>query len=328
MQEEWRPPRPQRLLDQVRWALRLRRYSRRTERSYVGWIRRYILHHDKRHPSDLGKQHVEGFLTYLAVERKVAASTQNQALCAIVFLYRQVLEMEAPWIDDAVRAKRPVRVPVVLSRREVGALLAEMPPPALLCAQLLYGSGLRLLECLRLRVQDVDFDRRCVTVRSGKGDKDRITMLPEEVVPALVAHLERRRVLHRADLEQHVGAVALPHALARKYPRAATSWEWQFVFPAMRLYADRETGEARRHHLHESVVQRAVKRAVRAAGIRKRATCHTLQHSFATHLLESGVDIRTIQELLGHKDVSTTMIYTHVARLGGRGARSPLDGLE
>ena len=320
--------RPPRLLDQVRWACRVRHYSRRTERAYVGWVRQYVLFCDKRHPRSLGKMHLEAFLTHLAVSRQVAASTQNQALSAIVFLYRHVLEMEAPWVDDAVRAKRPERVPAVLSKREVSALLAQMRPPTLLCAQLLYGSGLRLMECLRLRVKDLDVERRGIVVQQAKGGKSRQTMLPDDAVPGLREHLRSRRDTHLQDLARNVGAAPLPDALARKYPRAANSWRWQFVFPASSLSADPETGEVRRHHLHHSAVQRAVKRAVRAAGIEKRATCHTLRHSFATHLLEAGADIRTIQELLGHKDVSMTMIYTHVARQGSRGALSPLDRLD
>ena len=314
-----------RLLDQMRHTIRARHYSHRTERVYVSWVRQFILFHGKTHPAKMGKTHVESFLTYLAVKRKVAASTQTQALCAIVFLYRHVLERKMPWLDDVVRAKRPRRLPVVLSREEVAAVLREMDPPALLCAQLMYGSGLRLMESLRLRVKDVDFGQHQVVVRGGKGDKDRVTVLPDALVAPLNQHLAARKAQHERDLVRHCGSVYLPHALARKYPGAPTEWAWQYVFASSRLSPDPETGEIRRHHLDERHIQRCVTRAVRKTGIHKRATCHTLRHSFATHMLEAGADIRTIQELLGHKDVSTTMIYTHVVKRGGRGARSPLD---
>ena len=314
-----------RLLDRVRAAIRVKHYSRRTEKAYVGWIRRFVLFHGKRHPATLGAAEVTAFLSHLAVQRRVSASTQNQALCALLFLYREVLEMDLPWLDGLVRAKRPQRVPVVLDRAEVRALLAHLQGTPWLVASLLYGAGLRLLEAMRLRVKDVDFQRREIVVRDGKGAKDRRTLLPGSVRRPLAEHLRRVRRQHVADLAAGRGEAPLPVSLARKYPAAGREWGWQWVFPATRHYRDPVTGRRRRHHLHESVVQRAVKRAAREAGLVKPATCHTLRHSFATHLLEAGYDIRTIQELLGHRDVSTTMIYTHVLNRGGRGVRSPLD---
>src|SRR5437867_499539 len=304
-------PKP-RLLDRVRGALRARHYSRRTEDVYVAWIRRYILFHGKRHPSEMGAAEVTRFLSSLAVEGKVAASTQNQALSALLFLYRDVLELDLPWLDGVVRAKRPERLPVVLTREEVRAMLRQLGGVPRLMSCLLYGSGLRVLECCRLRVQDVDFDANQIVVRGGKGDKDRVTVLPAIVKADLVAHLTAVRAQHAEDLAAGAGWVELPTALLRKYPNAGREWAWHWVFPATRTYRDRLTGQRRRHHLHESVLQRAVKDAVRAAGIPKPATCHTFRHSFATHLLEESHDIRTVQELLGHRDVSTTMIYTHV----------------
>jgi len=313
------------LLDRVRAAIRVKHYSRRTEKAYVGWIRRFVLFHGKRHPATLGAAEVTAFLSHLAVRRRVSASTQNQALCALLFLYREVLEMDLPWLDELVRAKRPQRVPVVLDRAEVRALLAHLHGTPWLVASLLYGAGLRLLEAMRLRVKDVDFQRREIVVRDGKGAKDRRTLLPGSVRRPLAEHLRRVRRQHVADLATGRGEAPLPVSLARKYPAAGREWGWQWVFPATRHYRDPATGRRRRHHLHESVVQRAVKRAAREAGLVKPATCHTLRHSFATHLLEAGYDIRTIQELLGHRDVSTTMIYTHVLNRGGRGVRSPLD---
>jgi integron integrase len=319
-------PKP-RLLDRVRVAIRARHYSRRTEKAYVAWIRRYIVFHDKRHPADMGAPEVTRFLSSLAVEGKVAASTQNQALSALLFLYRDVLEVDLPWMDEIVRAKRPQRLPVVLTRDEVRAVLRRLEGTPRLMAFLLYGAGLRLLECCRLRVQDVDFGTNRIVVRSGKGDKDRVTMLPAVVKPHLARHLERVHTQHRCDLGDGAGWVELPTALARKYPNAGREWVWQWVFPATRMYVDRLTGEHRRHHLHESVLQRAVKQAVWRAGIAKRAGPHTLRHSFATHLLEDGRDIRTVQELLGHRDVSTTQIYTYVLNRGPSGVRSPLDGM-
>ena len=314
-----------RLLDRVREGLRARHYSRRTEESYVAWIRRYIFFHGKRHPIELGAPEVTRFLTSLAVEGRVAASTQNQALSALLFLYREVLEVDLPWLDGIVRAKRPEQVPVVLARGEVRALLQRLDGAPRLMAYLLYGAGLRVLECCRLRVQDVDFAANQIVVRGGKGNKDRVTMLPAVARADLASHLQDVRAQHEADLAKGAGWVELPTALRRKYPKAPRQWVWQWVFPATRIYRDRLTGELRRHHLHESVLQRAVKAAVQSAGIAKRASPHTLRHSFATHLLEDGHDIRTVQELLGHRDVSTTMIYTHVLNRGPAAVRSPAD---
>jgi len=316
-----------RLLDRVRTAIRTRHYSRRTEKAYTSWVRRFVLYHDKRHPGEMGEAEVTAYLSHLATERRVAASTQNQALSALLFLYREVLGIDLPWLDDVVRAKETVRVPIVLSVYEVQAMLAEMTGVNWLVASLLYGAGLRLLEALRLRTQDLDFGRGEITVRHGKGGKDRRTMLPKALQPSLMAHLDKARDQHRTDLRHGRGAVALPDAMERKSSGAAREWTWQWVFPASRFYKVPETGERRRHHHHESAVQRAVREAVLRAGIPKRATCHTLRHSFATHLLERGYDIRTIQELLGHRNVATTMIYTHVLNRGGAGVRSPLDGI-
>ena len=314
-----------RLLEQVRAAVRVRGYSRRTEKAYVAWVRRFVRFHDTRHPRELGEADVTRFLTHLAVDRKVSASTQNQALSALLFLYRDVMRKELSWLDDVVRARRPARLPVVLTRAEVTAILGRLEGVPWLMASLLYGAGLRLLECARLRVKDVDLERREIVVRDGKGGKDRVTLLPESLHDPLRAHLERMRRQHQSDLAGGTGSVELPTALERKYPRAPWEWGWQWVFPATRQYRDPATGHRRRHHLHETVLQRALKDAVRAAGLAKPASCHTLRHSFATHLLEDGYDIRTIQEILGHRDVSTTMIYTHVLNRGGRGVRSPLD---
>lgn len=299
--------------------------SIRTEEAYVGWVRRFILANDKRHPRELGAREVEAFLTRLATHANVSASTQNQALSALLFLYREVLMQDLPWMENIRRAKRPERLPVVLGREEVAALLAEMGGVTWLMAALLYGAGLRLMECLRLRVQDVDFVRREITVRQGKGGKDRRTMLPTMAVEALQGQLAETRRLHERDLAAGYGEVWLPDALARKYPHATREWIWQYVFPASMRSVDPRSGATRRHHLDETVLQRAVKNAVRRARLDKPATCHTLRHSFATHLIEDGYDIRTVQELLGHKDVSTTQIYTHVLNRGGRGVRSPLD---
>ncbi|WIG56684.1 MAG: Integron integrase IntIPac [Rhodanobacteraceae bacterium] len=299
--------------------------SIRTEEAYVGWVRRFILANGKRHPRELGAREVEAFLTHLAMRVHVSASTQNQALSALLFLYREVLQVELPWMENIRRAKKPERLPVVLSREEAAALLAEMNGVTWLMAGLLYGAGLRLMECVRLRVQDVDFVRREITVRRGKGGKDRRTMLPAMVVDALQGQLAEARRTHERDLAAGFGAVWLPDALARKYPNASREWAWQYVFPASSRSIDPRSGVERRHHLDETVLQRAVKQAVRRARIDKPATCHTLRHSFATHLIEGGYDIRTVQELLGHKDVSTTQIYTHVLNRGGRGVLSPLD---
>jgi integron integrase len=311
-----------RLLDQVHARLRLKHYSLRTERAYVGWIRRFILAHGKRHPRDMGAAEVEGFLSTLAVEGRVAAGTQNQALSALLFLYKEVLSVELPWLETVVRAKRPQRVPVVLSRDEVNRLLAMMDGRFGLMASLLYGSGMRLMECVRLRVKDVDFELNQICVRDGK---DRHVPLPRRLREALQAQLERVRLIHRQDLAAGLGAVWLPHALARKYPSAPREPGWQYVFPSDQLSRDPRDGERRRHHVDEAGLQRAVRNARLKAGIVKPATCHTLRHSFATHLLEAGQDIRTIQELLGHKDVATTQIYTHVLNRGSHGVLSPLD---
>lgn len=319
-----RPRRP-RLLDHVREVLRTRHYSPRTERIYVGWIRRFVLFHGRKHPERMGEREIERFLSYLAVRGKVSASTQNQALSALLFLYRHVLEKELEYVDGIARAKRPDRVPVVLSRPEVQNVLGNLHGVRWIMASLLYGAGLRLSECLHLRVKDLDFDRLEIVVRDGKGMKDRITLLPKAVVEELQAHLGRVKRLHQRDLLRGNGGVELPHALERKYTRAAWEWGWQWVFPAARKLKDAHTGRMRRNHVHESSLQRAVRDAVLRSGIAKPATCHTLRHSFATHLLEGGYDIRTIQELLGHRDVSTTMIYTHVLNRGGRGVRSPID---
>ena len=313
-----------RLMDLVRQAIRLRHYSPRTEQAYVAWIRRFIVFHGKRHPRELGEREVTVFLNGLA-ERGVSASTQNQALSAVLFLFEVVLGQRLGWMNEIVRAQRPVRLPVVLSSDEVASVLSQLRGPVWLMASLMYGAGLRLLECAELRVKDLNFDRGELTVRDGKGGKDRLTMLPAAVKGPLADHLTRVKVQHDADVVAGRGSVALPGALRVKYPNAPVEWGWQWVFPATRFYVDPTTRERRRHHLHESVLQRAVKDAARAAGITRPATCHSLRHSFATHLLEAGYDIRTIQELLRHRDVSTTMIYAHVLNQGGRGVRSPLD---
>ena len=318
-------PRPPKLLDRVREANRLRHGSRSTERSYVGWIRRFILFHGKRHPAEMGAPEVTQFLSSLAVEGRVAASTQNQALSALLFLYRYVLHQDLPWLDDVVRARRPKHLPVVLTRDEVRAVISKLDGAPRLMATLLYGSGLRLLECARLRVQDIDFAMNQIIVRDGKGAKDRVTVLPAVVKEPLTRHLRGVKRQHEADLMCGAGWVELPWALARKYPNAGREWPWQWIFPATRPYVDRTTGQRRRHHLHETVLQRAVLNAVRHAQLGKRATPHTFRHSFATHLLEDGRDIRTVQELLGHNDVSTTMIYTHVLNRGPSGVTSPAD---
>lgn len=321
------PPgeRAPRLLDQVRDALRVRHYSLRTEQAYLQWIRRFILANGKRHPRDMGAAEVEAFLSMLAVQGKVAASTQSQALSALLFLYRQVLGVDLPWMDEVVRAKRPQRVPVVLTRDEVTHLLALMDGQYGLMASLLYGTGMRLMECVRLRVKDVDFGRSEIGVRNGKGGKDRRVPLPRKLEDALRAQVTRVGVIHGGDLAAGHGEVHLPHALARKYPNAGREPGWQYVFPARRRSHDPRTGRRGRHHLDEGGLQRAVKIARVQAGIVKPATCHTLRHSFATHLLEAGHDIRTVQELLGHKDVATTQIYTHVLGRGAGAVLSPLD---
>lgn len=311
---------PRKLLDQVRDACRLRHLSLRTEQAYVYWIRRYVRFHDTRHPAEMGAEEIRTFLSQLATAGRVAASTQNQALAALLFLYRHVLR-----IEKAVRARRARKLPVVLTPAETQAVLSQLTGTHGLIAGLLYGSGLRLLECLRLRVKDLDFACHQLTVRHGKGEKDRVTMLPQRLEAALQDHLRRVKEQHTRDLAEGFGTVELPYALARKYPNAPRSWGWQYVFPSMNRSTDPRSGEVRRHHLSESSVQKAVTAAVRKAGITKPGSCHTLRHSFATHLLQAGYDIRTVQELLGHKDVSTTMIYTHVLNRGGKGVRSPLD---
>ena len=318
-------PNKPKLLDQVRDVIRRKHFSLRTERIYCDWIRRYILYHQKRHPLEMGRGEITAFLTHLARAGQVAASTQNQALSALLFLYREVFEREIGWLDGLERAKRPVRLPVVLTRDEARRVFLKLGGRHRLMAGLLYGSGLRLMECVRLRVKDVDFGYLKITVREGKGGKDRVTMLPVNLARALERELVKVRAQHEEDLARGLGEVYLPNALARKFPGAAKEWAWQYVFPSSRVSSDPRTGKQRRHHTDESVLQGAVKRAVRAAGITKAATCHTFRHSFATHLLENGYDIRTVQELLGHKDVSTTMIYTHVLNRPGLGVRSPLD---
>jgi len=316
---------PPKLLDQVRDRIRIKHYSLRTETQYVQWIKRFILFHGKRHPQAMGAAEVEAFLTHLAVAGKVSASTQNQALSALLFLYKEVLSIDLPWLDKVVRAKQPQRLPVVLTRTEVQAILVRMSGTYGLMANLLYGTGMRLMECVRLRVKDVDFERGEILIRDGKGAKDRVTILPESLVSPLQTYLLQRRVLFDDDIRLGKASVYLPDALERKYPNAATDWIWQYIFPSGSFSIDPRSSVERRHHIDEKLLQRAMKKAVQTSGITKLATPHTLRHSFATHLLDSGYDIRTIQELLGHKDVHTTMIYTHVLNKGGRGVRSPLD---
>lgn len=312
-------------LDSVRAAIRTRHYARSTEKSYVGWIRSFIIFHGKRHPKELGAPEVERYLSWLATRRKVSASTQNQALSAVLFMYRHVLGVELPWLDGVTRAKRRQRVPVVLSPEEVRRVLDQLQGTPRIIADLLYGSGMRRIEALRLRVGDLDFDYRQITVREAKGGKDRIVPLPDRVVAPLRAHLERVRLLHQQDLASGYGEVWLPFALARKFRNAGRQWSWQFVFPSNRLSVDRDDGVLRRFHASPKALSKALMRAARRAGVTKRVGCHTLRHSFATHLLQSGSDIRTVQALLGHADVSTTMIYTHVVKRGAGGVRSPLD---
>ncbi|MBI3756413.1 MAG: integron integrase [Deltaproteobacteria bacterium] len=315
------------LLDHVRAAIRLRHYSLRTEDTYLHWIKRFMAFHNNRHPAAMGEQEIGQFLSMLAVDQHVSASTQNQALNALLFLYRHVLDRTLIGLDNIVRAKQPQRLPVVLRKHEVKALLDALEGVHWLMGHLLYGAGLRLMECLRLRVKDIDFSANHIVVREGKGNKDRITMLPRAIKEPLAAHLARVQELHHADLARGFGRVYLPDALHRKYPNAPIAWGWQWVFPATQISVDPRSGEKRRHHLHEVVLQRAVRAAARQVGLIKPVGCHTLRHSFATHLLEDGYDIRTIQELLGHKDVSTTMIYTHVLNRGGQGVTSPSDRL-
>ena len=315
------------LLDQTREALRSRHYSRRTEQTCCHWIRRHIHFHNVRHPAEMAEPEINAFLTNLADEEKVGASTQNQALSALLFLYRHVLGREVGDLGEVIRARKPKRLPVVMTREEVKAVLANLSGDKWLMASVMYGAGLRLMECLRLRVQDIDFSRNEILVRDGKGAKDRITMLPESLKAPLQEHLKTVKAIHERDLADGWGRVLLPDALDRKYPNAPKEWRWQWVFPQENRWKSTKTGEEGRHHVHESIIQKAVNGAVKKAGLAKRATCHTFRHSFATQLLESGYDIRTVQELLGHKDVKTTMIYTHVLNRGGKGVKSPVDDL-
>lgn len=313
------------LLDQVRGKIRLKHYSIRTEQAYLDWIKRFILHFDKQHPKNLGAVEVEQFLTHLAVAGRVSASTQNQAKSALLFLYREVLELELPWLDNVTQAKAPKRLPVVLTREEVHAVLSRLKGTHWLIASLLYGTGMRILECLRLRIKDIDFSRKEILIRDGKGFKDRVTMLPLALLNPLREHLKNVNILHKQDLSSGYCNVYMPQALDKKYPSASAEWMWQYAFPTKDLSVDPRSDVIRRHHVREQTVQRAIKQAVRDANLTKPATPHTLRHSFATHLLEGGYDIRTVQELLGHSNVETTMIYTHVLNKGGKGVKSPLD---
>lgn len=322
------PPEPKpslKLLDRVRWHLRVKRYSIRTEQAYLDWIRRYVLFHGKRHPAEMGEDEIAAFLSHLAVHGKVAASTQNQALSALLFLYQHVLDRKLEFIAGVERVRRPPKLPVVFTRAEARAVINHLEGDYRLMGELLYGSGLRLMELLRLRVKDLDFGYNQILVRESKGMRERHTVLPNRLKRPLQLHLARVRDLHRQDLARGAGAVYLPSALSRKYPKAGRDWRWQYVFPAARLSVDPRSGEVRRHHVPEKNLQNAVKTAIRGAGLSKAASCHTFRHSFATHLLERGSDIRTVQELLGHKDVSTTMVYTHVMNKPGLGIVSPLD---
>lgn len=316
-----------RLTDVVRERIRVKHYSLRTEQAYVDWVKRFVHFHGKRHPREMGKAEIEAFLTYLAVGRGVSASTQNQALAALLFLYKEVLGIELPWLSEVVRAKKPQRLPTVLTRAEVGQVLSRLDGSHALMARLLYGTGMRVMEVARLRVKDVEFERREIVVRDGKGGKDRVTVLPDALAEPLRAHLQRVRELFEVDRRDGMPGVYLPDALAVKYPNAGKEWGWQWVFPSRKLSSDPRSGVMRRHHALDQALARAVKAAAQTAGIAKPVTPHAFRHSFATHLLESGYDIRTVQELLGHKDVSTTQIYTHVLNRGGHGVRSPLDGL-
>ncbi|GAB4403624.1 MAG: integron integrase [Anaerolineales bacterium] len=320
------PQKPKKLLDQYRDLIRLKQYSTRTEKTYIHWVRQYILFHNKRHPKEMGAAEINQFITHLVVERKASASTQNQAISAILFLYRNLLHIQ---LDDGliqfVRPKRGKRVPNLLSKEEARAVIDAMTSPYKLMAQIMYGGGLRLMECLRLRVKDIDFQNRRIIVYDGKGGDDRITMLPDSIIAPLREHLQRVRQIHNKDLAAGLGEVNLPYALAQKYPNAGKDWLWQYIFPAQTLSPDPQTGKTTRHHIHETALQRAIREAQKIAGINKRVTPHTFRHSFATHLLQNNYDIRTVQELLGHKDVKTTMIYTHVLQRGGLAVKSPLD---
>ena len=313
------------LLDQVRFRIRTKHYSMSTERAYVHWIKRYILFHNRRHPKDMHKKEIESFLTYLAVNKTVSPSTQNQALSAILFLYKEILEIKLPWLNDIVRAKRKKYIPVVFTRNEVKQLLCQFDGTYWLLFSLIYGAGLRISECASLRVTDVDFHYKQILVRNSKGAKDRVTVLPEPLIEPLRSHLTRVKNLHEEDLKTGYGDVYLPYALSRKYPNAAKEWHWQFIFPSRNICTDPRTGKPRRHHIYEKSLHRVIKNAMRKSHIHKPASTHTLRHSFATHLLEDGYDIRTVQELLGHKDVKTTMIYTHVLQKGSAAIKSPLE---
>lgn len=334
------PPRQPKLLDRLREALRSRHYSRSTEQSYCHWaclprreasrrrqVKRFIFFHKIRHPAEMAEPEINSFLTHLAIKEKVSASTQTQALSALLFLYRHVLDREIGDLGDVIRARKPKRLPVVMTREEVRAVLGHLDGDKWLMASLMYGAGLRLMECLRLRVQDIDFERNEIMVRDGKGAKDRRTMLPASLKSPVQDHLQKVKAIHQRDLADGWGRVQMPDALDRKYPNAPGDWRWQWVFPQEHRWKNTRTGDQGRHHVHETILQRAVKEAVRKAGIVKHVGCHTFRHSFATHLLDAGYDIRTIQELLGHKDITTTMIYTHVLNKGGHGVRSPVDAL-
>lgn len=317
-----------RLFDRVRQIIQALHYSPRTEKTYIGWIKRFIFFHGKRHPIEMGEKEINEFLSFLAIKKNVTASTQNQALCAIVFLYRHVLNRDIGLLDGLIRAKRPGRLPVVLTKAEVRKVISHLSGIKKMIVMIMYGSGLRLMECLRLRIKDIDLLSNQIIIRDGKGNKDRITMLPEVVNAPLKEHLRRVWKIHQLDLKDGLGRVYLPYALSRKYPNASREWNWQYVFPASKRFRNPGTGEQGRHHIHETAIQKSVKKAIRNAGIVKHASCHTFRHSFATHLLEDGYDIRTVQELLGHKDVRTTMIYTHVLNRGVRGVLSPADRLK
>ena len=325
--QQSRVARKPRLLEQLREALRSRHYSCRTEQTYCQWVKRFIYFHKVRHPAEMAEPEINVFLTHLAVKERVSASTQNQALSALLFLYRHVLKRKIGDLGEVVRARKPKRLPVVMTREEVKLVLSHLKGDRWLMASLMYGAGLRLMECLRLRVQNTDFAANQITVRDGKGFKDRITMMPDVVKGQLLRHLKNIKRIHERDLAEGYGRVQMPYALARKYPNAGQEWIWQWIFPQANRWVNARSGQQGRHHVDESLVQKAVKAAVRRAGISKRATCHTFRHSFATHLLADGYDIRTVQELLGHKDVKTTMIYTHVLNRGGQGVRSPIDSV-